>query len=747
MKKLLCLICIILICVVPIDAFAEQFNIAAKATSDKVKVTESVTITLETQNTTTQFTAAEIKVENNNYFKVISGKFLGEDSENAAFNPTLLSGKINYTEPQTANSNLFSLVLQAEKLTPKATEIKIEFNLFNNETPVATQNLTVKILTECTEHSFGKWTNEFGRTPDCETGGNATRTCVFCGFSETKNLEQGEHKFGESTIIKAPTCTEIGYSRAFCGECGDKILTEVAATGHTLGNKITTTAPTCTETGILTAKCNNCEYFEEYPAAALGHKFSEAVITTEPTISTNGIQTGVCVRCNKTTDSPVDCAQYDATNNIQFNTKLGVFPEGTVLKINNITNQNEGVRKALEHISSVYTAFNISSVYRLSAPEPNGDLTATFSIPAEYGKNAALYFISNDGSISKLTSQISPDGLTITTKIKQMGIYAVCNVGIINTTAGGVFKLNGIFLAVLALILIICVWLFIGLKVFRNKILNILNNIKKWLIKNLTIKKIKANFKFLVKNIPLLFKGKSEFKSPHLRLENPNEYKAVVFDLDHTLFDRWATYSKILDTDIAYSVFKKELGKKKILKAWIFADKHYNYISWERMWEYLKKKGVIIDTVERENFFENHIKKLFMEVAVPYDFTIPTLEKLKEKGYKIGLITNGSNKLQRTKLKTLGLNDIFDAVIISDNYGIRKPNRLLFYKMAELMKIPPEHMLYVGDHPLNDIDASRQAGYTPVWVKTKGRWQFNNIEKCELQVKNISQILKILNIQ
>ena len=165
------------------------------------------------------------------------------------------------------------------------------------------------------------------------------------------------------------------------------------------------------------------------------------------------------------------------------------------------------------------------------------------------------------------------------------------------------------------------------------------------------------------------------------------------------------------------------------------------------MWEYLKKKGVIIDTVERENFFENHIKKLFMEVAVPYDFTIPTLEKLKEKGYKIGLITNGSNKLQRTKLKTLGLNDIFDAVIISDNYGIRKPNRLLFYKMAELMKIPPEHMLYVGDHPLNDIDASRQAGYTPVWVKTKGRWQFNNIEKCELQVKNISQILKILNIQ
>ncbi len=746
MKRFLCLICIILICVVPIYATAEQFNIEAKLAAEKVKVTENVTITIGTENLNTEFTAAEIKVENNNYFKVISGKFLGEDSENATFNPSSLSGKINYTEPQTAGSNLFSLILQAEKPASKPVKIKIEFKLFNNENPVTTQNLTVEILAECAEHSFGNWTNEFGRTPDCKTGGKATRTCFICDFSETKNLEKGEHKYGEAAVIKPPTCTEIGYSRAFCQECGDKIITEVAATGHTLGEKTTTTPPTCTETGVLTAKCNNCEHFEESPAAALGHKFAESVITTEPTISTNGIQTGVCVRCKETSDSPVDCAQYDAANKIQFNTKLGVFPVGTVLKVSNITDQNEGVRKSLEHITSVYTAFNINSVYRLSAPEPNGDLTATFSIPAEYGKNAALYFISNDGSISKLTSQISPDGLTITTKIKQMGTYAICNVGIIGTTAGG-FKLNGIFLATLALILIVCVWLFIGLKVFRNKILKTLNNIKKWLILNLTFKNIKANFKFLIKNIPLLFKGESEFKSPYLRLKNAEEIKAVIFDLDHTLFDRWATYSKILDTDIAYTVFKKEKGKKKILKAWIFADKHYNYISWEKVWEYLKKKDVIIDTVERENFFENHIKKLFMEVAVPYDFTIPTLEKLKTKGYKIGLITNGSNKLQRTKLEALGLNNIFDAVIISDNYGLRKPNRLLFYKMAELIKTQPQNMLYVGDHPLNDIEASRQAGYTPVWVKTKGRWQFNSIEKCSLRVKNISEILKILNIK
>ena len=140
--------------------------------------------------------------------------------------------------------------------------------------------------------------------------------------------------------------------------------------------------------------------------------------------------------------------------------------------------------------------------------------------------------------------------------------------------------------------------------------------------------------------------------------------EAVIFDLDHTLFDRWATYSKILDTDIAYSVFKKELGKKKILKAWIFADKHYNYISWERMWEYLKKKGVIIDTVERENFFENHIKKLFMEVAVPYDFTIPTLEKLKEKGYKFKWYLIGfgpDEELIRSKIKE---NRVEDTMII-----------------------------------------------------------------------------------
>ena len=59
-----------------------------------------------------------------------------------------------------------------------------------------------------------------------------------------------------------------------------------------------------------------------------------------------------------------------------------------------------------------------------------------------------------------------------------------------------------------------------------------------------------------------------------------------------------------------------------------------------------------------------------------------------------------------------------------------------------------KEMLYIGDHPLNDIDGSRNAGCIPVWVKTTGIWTFPEVKKPDLQVdtvKEIPQLIKQIN--
>ena len=64
--------------------------------------------------------------------------------------------------------------------------------------------------------------------------------------------------------------------------------------------------------------------------------------------------------------------------------------------------------------------------------------------------------------------------------------------------------------------------------------------------------------------------------------------------------------------------------------------------------------------------------------------------------------------------------------------------------MARSLGIKTGEMLYIGDHPLNDIDGSRKAGCVPVWVKTTGTWTFPEIEKPELQVETVKEIPELI---
>ncbi len=219
--------------------------------------------------------------------------------------------------------------------------------------------------------------------------------------------------------------------------------------------------------------------------------------------------------------------------------------------------------------------------------------------------------------------------------------------------------------------------------------------------------------------------------------------KAVIFDLDHTLYDRYKTLDKIVDTAFEETAFKPDADRETVKKEWEYADKNFIHFGFGPVIEYLKSKEIVKDGVTEENFFPKYISPLFMKIAVPYDFAIPTLKELR-KNYKTGLITNGGHELQAKKLDMLGFNDLFDEVIISDDYGVRKPDTKLYEIMSEKLGITPGEMLYVGDHPRNDIDASRNAGYIPVWVKTTGTWIYPDIEKPELQIETVAELPELL---
>ena len=220
--------------------------------------------------------------------------------------------------------------------------------------------------------------------------------------------------------------------------------------------------------------------------------------------------------------------------------------------------------------------------------------------------------------------------------------------------------------------------------------------------------------------------------------------KAVVFDLDHTLFDRYATIKKLVPQLRKHFDLGDGITDEYFIHELSYADKHYVHKGWEGTYNHLVSKG-IFRTLPGFAEYTEIVLRHFRHIAEKYDFAEPTLKKIKSKGYKIGLITNGSHELQYKKLGKLELTDLFDEIIVSGDTPYQKPDERIFLMMAEKMGIAPQEMMYVGDHPLNDVEGSRKAGCVSVWVKTTGTWIFPEIKKPTLQIETVEELPLLLD--
>ena len=88
------------------------------------------------------------------------------------------------------------------------------------------------------------------------------------------------------------------------------------------------------------------------------------------------------------------------------------------------------------------------------------------------------------------------------------------------------------------------------------------------------------------------------------------------------------------------------------------------------------------------------------------------LQAIKEMGLKIGLISNVNSRGQApVNLEKYGIIDYFHPIVLSSEYGYRKPDPAIFHHAARLANVPASQCLYVGDRVARDIDGARRAGF------------------------------------
>ncbi len=98
------------------------------------------------------------------------------------------------------------------------------------------------------------------------------------------------------------------------------------------------------------------------------------------------------------------------------------------------------------------------------------------------------------------------------------------------------------------------------------------------------------------------------------------------------------------------------------------------------------------------------------------DGVAPLLDILATR-YKLGLITNGSSKIQRAKIIQFELTRWFTVIIVSEEYGVDKPDPAIFWHAASALASDAAECVMIGDNPEADMRGAQAAGMRTIWVQ------------------------------
>lgn len=173
--------------------------------------------------------------------------------------------------------------------------------------------------------------------------------------------------------------------------------------------------------------------------------------------------------------------------------------------------------------------------------------------------------------------------------------------------------------------------------------------------------------------------------------------KTIIFDLDDTIYPE---YEFVFNGYRAVDVFVKERFGVSI-----FNQLQERFLGGERGDLFTPTLASLRISVD-ENFVRNEIVPAYRFHSPkinPYPSFLKSLTFFRQ--YKLGLITDGISKVQRNKIESLGIQDLFQSIVVSSEISPEccKPSPLPYQKVIESVGCSPEETVYIADNPLKDF--------------------------------------------
>ncbi|MBN40151.1 MAG: noncanonical pyrimidine nucleotidase, YjjG family [Acidimicrobiaceae bacterium] len=224
---------------------------------------------------------------------------------------------------------------------------------------------------------------------------------------------------------------------------------------------------------------------------------------------------------------------------------------------------------------------------------------------------------------------------------------------------------------------------------------------------------------------------------------------AVLFDLDYTLFDSEASEREALNMTLL------DNGVPPTDKA-ITLYKAFN----KSLWEMLEKEAIDLEYL-RVNRFEQLLEALDESkdpkaLADTYTTNLgkcgrfypevkPLLERLQGK-VKLAIVTNGVSETQRLRLEIHDYERYFDAIVVSGEFGIPKPNPAIFNEALNLLGLSEDrNVMMVGDSLSSDMEGARISGLISCWFNPESDRNTADVG-VDYTIQSLIELVEILNI-
>lgn len=214
--------------------------------------------------------------------------------------------------------------------------------------------------------------------------------------------------------------------------------------------------------------------------------------------------------------------------------------------------------------------------------------------------------------------------------------------------------------------------------------------------------------------------------------------KAVIFDLDNTLFDVEQYFSGAFYDVADYLSKKHNIPKEKthsqLMAIWKKKTSMYAHIFDDLLSE-LNLQKELKNVIKTFNNYSKDIK--------PYPEVISTLKELVREGFKLGIVTDGTVERQKRKIQQLGIDSFFEVKIYTKEIGHSKKSGIPFQIAVDQLSVSPEKSFYVGDNPHIDFEGAKTIGMKTIRLVMG---EFGKVPRDEYIDYEINEFKKLLDI-